>query len=92
MTTDGSSYSPNILIYLDVGGKKIRLADVLYDTATLFEHAHVPPHTKASLVFSIDGAEEREEVLLHDGISNDDSRISFTYSNPERLNGRHFSS
>ena len=91
MASESSCFSPNILIYLDVGGKKIRLADVLYDTATLFDKAEVPPQTKASLVFSINGAEEREDVVLHDGISNQTSLISFTYSNPERLNGRHFS-
>ncbi len=74
-----------------MGEKKIRLADVLYDSATLFEAAEVPPQTKASLVFSIDGAEEREEVILHEGISKEASLISFSYSNPQRLNGRHFS-
>ncbi len=90
MASDSSCFSPNILIYLDLCGKKIRLADVLYDTATLFDMAEVPPQTKASLVFSINGAEEREEVILHNGISKETSLISFTYANPERLNSRHF--
>ena len=67
------------------------MADVLYNSATLFETAELPPYTKASLVFAIDGVEEREEVVLNDGIRKDSAKILFSYSDPERLNGRHFS-
>ena len=90
MALEHSSYSPNILIYLDIDGKKIRLADVLYNSATLYEKAEVPPDTVASLVFSIDGVEEREEVVLINGISKDEDLVSFSYSDPNRTNGRQF--
>ena len=88
---ESSSHSPNIIIYLEIGTRKVRLSDVLYNSATLFENAEVPPQTRATLVFSIDGVEEREDVMLDQGISSNESLIRFSYSDPERLNGRHFS-
>jgi hypothetical protein len=91
MDFKSSGYSPDVLIHLEVGEKKIRLADVLYDSATLFDKTEVAPHSKASLVFSFDGIEEREDIVLDQGISTQDSLIRFTYKDPERLNGRHFS-
>ena len=72
-------YSPKILIYLDVAGKAIRLADVLEDSATLYGSAEVPASTAAKLVFSIDGQEDRQDVILNHGISKHDSVIKFTY-------------
>jgi len=72
-------YSPKILIYLDIGGKTIRLADVLEDSATLYESADVAANTPAILVFSIDGEEERQNIVLSHGISKNDSLINFTY-------------
>ncbi len=42
MISKYSCYSPNILIYLEIDEKRIRLADVLYDSATLYEKAEVP--------------------------------------------------
>ena len=88
MSSTSRSHSPNILIYLEVENKKIRLSDILYQSATLHEEAEVPPQTEASLVFSIDGNEEREEVILHKGISKGDNLVIFSYSDPLRLNGR----
>ncbi len=82
------SYSPYILIYLEIGDKKIQLSDVLYTSAMLSEKVEIPPQTHASLVFSIDGDEEREEIIIDEGISTYDSRISFSYANHNRLNGR----
>lgn len=92
MALEQSSYSPNILIYLEIGEKKIRLSDVLYDTATLFERVEIPADTNASLVFTIDGSEEREDVILKNGISIDESVVSFSYADPTKVNGRHFPS
>lgn len=63
---------------------------MLYDSATLYEQAEVPPSAKAALVFSIDGIEDREEVILDRGISRQDSIIRFSYSDPQRRNGRQF--
>jgi hypothetical protein len=85
-----TNYSPNILIYLEIGNTRIRLADVLYKSATLYDEAIVPQNTTASLVFSIDGKEEREEVILDHGITKGETLISFSYSDPNRMNGRHF--
>lgn len=85
---NSTSYSPHIQIYLDIKGRKIRLSDVLFQTATLFEQTTVPPQTTALLVFSIDGVEETEEVLLENGISLEDTSIAFSYTDPNRLNGR----
>ena len=64
---------------------------MLYESATLFEKVEAPAKTKATLVFVIDGVEEREDVFLHEGIERDASLISFSYLDPARLNGRHFS-
>lgn len=91
MDYKSSGYSPNILIHLEIGEKKIRLSDVLYDSATLYEQAEIAPNTRAVLVFSIDGDEEREEIVLRQGISGRDTIIRFSYADPTRLNGRHFS-
>ena len=91
MDSESLCYSPDILIHLEVGETKIRLSDVLYDSATPFDKTEISPNTKAWLVLSIDGVEEREEVILHNGISKDGTLISFSYSNPDRVNGRHFS-
>lgn len=88
MTDNRTSYSPYIQIYLETADQKIRLADVLFQTATLYEKASIAPHTVASLVLSIDGVEEREEVLIEQGISEEDTAISFRYTDPNRLNGR----
>ena len=82
MDAKSSGYSPNILIYLDVGGKTIRLADVLNDSATLYESAEVPANTPATLVISVDGEEERKKVLLSSGISKSSMMISFAYTDP----------
>jgi hypothetical protein len=87
MQTIHAGYSPDVRIHLEIGENKIRLSDVLYDTATLYEKAEVPPQTRAMLVFSIGGKEDREEVILENGISREDSLISFSYSEPKpRLN------
>lgn len=91
MTSANSSYSPNILIYLETEENKIRLADVLYQTATLYEEAELPANTKASLVISVDGKEKREDIILNKGINKNDTLISFTYLDPNKLNGRKFS-
>ena len=89
MESSGSGYSPNILIYLEIGEKKIRLADVMGQSATLYEVAEVRPDTEAILVFVIDGEEEREEVLLKDGIALDSQIIRFSYTNGSSFkNGR----
>jgi hypothetical protein len=64
----GKLFSPNVLIWLEIGEKKIRLAAVLHNMATLYEPAEVLPGTRAVLVISVDGVEERSEVLLHEGI------------------------
>jgi hypothetical protein len=90
MNHESISYSPHVLIYLEIGSSKIRLADVLFDTATLYEKVIAPLNTKANLVFSIDGVEDREEIVLTNGISEADSDIKFIYADPNRPNGRHF--
>ena len=90
MTSTYQSYSPHIVIYLEVGEKKIRLSDVLYNSATVYESSEFPPETKAALVFSINGVEEREEVILQDGMNAEESRVTFTYADPARINGRKF--
>ena len=59
--------------------QRVRLADVLHETATLFEPAEFPPQTKAALIFSIDGVEESEDIILHQGISKDTKLVSFSY-------------
>ena len=80
-----SGYSPNINIYLDINGEKIRLADVLHTSATLYDNASIPPGTKANLIFVIDGEKEQDEIVLTEGISQDSQVIQFTYINPDRM-------
>jgi hypothetical protein len=76
-----SGYSPNVLIYLEIDKKKIRLADVLNDSATLYEHANVPSNTLAQLVIVVDNQEKRQQVLLYEGISKNSNIIYFSYTN-----------
>lgn len=90
MNYKSTSYSPNILIFLEIGKTKVRLADVLYQSAMLYETVTLPPGTRADLVFQIDGVEEREGVMLDSGISEGDAQVNFSYINPGRVNGRHF--
>ncbi len=91
MALANTGHSPDIKIHLEIDGRRIRLSDVLYDSATLFEMVEVAPNSKASLVFFIDGHEEREEIVLERGISKNDSMIKFVYATPGRINGREFS-
>ena len=56
-----SNYSPNILIYLKIDDKIIRLSDVLRQTATLYstDFDDIAPGTIADLVFSVDKKETK---------------------------------
>ena len=83
MDTEATSYSPNILIYLEIGKEKIRLADVFHETATLYKPAEVSPGTSASLILSIDGKIERHQIVLDEGITKENELISFSYSHPD---------
>ena len=73
------SYSPNILIYLEFDKKKIRLADVCNDTATIYERTMICSGTPADLVFIIDEAEERQKVLVKNSVSLDDRMLALEY-------------
>jgi len=73
------SYSPNILIYLEIGEQTVRLADVLENTATLYGEAEIPPGTEATLVFSVDGNKESQRVLLPEGITSSQKEIPLSY-------------
>lgn len=90
MSSGKSGYSPNILIYLEIGKKRIHLSDLLYNSAKLSENIEIPPQTAASLVLLMDGVENREDVILENGISYDDTILSFKYADPNKTNGRHF--
>ena len=79
MDSFNNSYSPNILIYLTIDEKRIRLSDLLHNTARLYEDAEVLPNTQASLVISIDGKEQKQEILLNNGISYGCEEICFSY-------------
>ena len=83
-----TSYSPDIQIFLEIEDRKIRLCDLLFETAILFEKTDIPPKTIASLVLSIDGVDEREEIFIEEGVTSQDTTIKFKYRNPNRLNGR----
>lgn len=85
-----SGHSPDIFIQLEIGEKKISLADVLYNSATLFENAEVLPQTKAFLVFSNDGLEQHKIVVLDNGIKSSDSIARFSYTDPRRNKGQQF--
>lgn len=88
MNQESSSYSPNILIYLEIDQRKIRLADVLYDSATLYEEVEASPGSRGHLVMEIDGSKESQEVILERGISKGDLKILFSYADASLLNGR----
>lgn len=80
MSLAAKNYSPNVLIYLEWGDQKIRLSDVLNNTATLYEPVDaVPPGEMAALVFQIDDIPHRDLVLLDEGISPDSDTIAFSY-------------
>ncbi len=73
-------YSPNILIYLKVENKEIRLADVLCETARLYskDFEDIPPGTPADLVFSIDNKETKKSIILSEGLHKEMSLFSFS--------------
>ena len=60
-----TNYSPNIIIYLKIDDKIIRLSDVLHQTATLYseDFEDIAPGTMADLVFSIDKKDNSIELL-----------------------------
>lgn len=89
MESSGTGHSPNILIYLEIGEKQIRLADVMAQSATLYESVEVEPNTEAELVFVIDGEAEREEIVLTDGISHNSHIIRFSYANGSSFKNGH---
>jgi hypothetical protein len=72
-------YSPNILIYLKVENKEIRLADVLCETARLYskDFEDILPGTPADLVFSIDNKESKKSIILSEGLNKNMNLFSF---------------
>jgi hypothetical protein len=86
-----SNYSPNIRIYLEVDQQTIRLSDLLYNTATLYEEVEVAPGARGQLVMEIDGDRQVQDISIERGISRGDTKISFSYKDAEVLNGRQFS-
>lgn len=74
-----SSYSPNIIIYLKIDDKIIRLSDVLNQTATLYstDFEDIAPGTTADLVFSVDKKETKKTVILSEGLRKDMGLFSF---------------
>jgi len=83
MPSTETSYSPIVLLYLQIGEDRIRLADVLYNTATLYESVTISHGTSAYLILSVNGVEAKTEVVLHKGITSDSKMIEFLYSKPE---------
>ena len=81
MRSIAESYSPNILIYFEIGEQRIRLSDVLCDNATLYdsEFADVPPGVMAQLVVTVGDEEERRLVVLDEGISKQRNLVRFSY-------------
>lgn len=75
---------------MELSDRRIYLSDLLYNSATLSEKVEVPPRTAAVLVVSMDGVEKREKVILDNGISNDNTLLSFSYVDPAKINGRNF--
>ena len=81
MRSIAESYSPNILIYFEIGEQRIRLSDVLCENATLYdsEFSEVPPGVPAHLVVLVGDEEERQLVFLDHGVSKQSSVIHFSY-------------
>lgn len=77
------NYSPNIIIYLKIDDKIIRLSDVLHQTATLYseDFEDIAPGTMADLVFSIDKKETKKTITLSEGLRKDMSLFSFKEEN-----------
>jgi hypothetical protein len=74
-----SNYSPNILIYLKIDDKIIRLSDVLCQTATLHSNdfEDIAPGTMADLIFSVDKKETKKTIILSEGLRKDMGLFSF---------------
>jgi hypothetical protein len=88
MALKASGYSPQIKIYLAVGERTIFLSDLMYHSARLLKSEEVSPGTRAFLVLSIDGVEDREEIILDQGIASHQAIITFSYTDPTRIDGR----
>ncbi|MCB0333506.1 MAG: hypothetical protein KDD55_08400 [Bdellovibrionales bacterium] len=80
--------SPNVRMYIEIGDQAIRISDLLYNDATLFEDAEISAGTTARLVIEIDGEKETQEILLNEGTSVGQRRITFSYTDQRILNGR----
>jgi len=83
--------SPTVRIYIEIDDRAIRISDLLYNDATLVEEVECPAGTHAQLVVEIDEEKQVQEIILRQGISRGQRRISFSYVDESILNGRSLS-
>lgn len=81
-----TSHSSTVLIFLEVHGRKIRLSSVAQTWARLYESAfQVSPGTHATLILSIDGKEQRDDVMLETGIEEGASEVKYSFLHERTL-------
>jgi hypothetical protein len=70
-------YSADVEIYLRIAGERVDVAQIGRGRLILRTPRELPPGTRATLVFRIDGHEEREEVVLCEGAAAVEEPVMF---------------
>jgi hypothetical protein len=71
-------YSAQIELYLLLDGQRLEVEQVAGGFFVLRDSHAIPPGTKATLVIKIDGREEREEVFLKSGTTDNEQIVHFS--------------
>ena len=64
-----TGYSADVSIHLLVSGLKLRVAQIGPQSMILRDVESVPSSTAAQLVVSVDGEEQIDEIMLHNGVT-----------------------
>jgi hypothetical protein len=70
-------YSADVEVYLLIAGERVDVAQIGHGKLILRTPREFPPGTRATLVFTVDGQEEREEVVLCEGAANVEEPVMY---------------
>jgi hypothetical protein len=76
-TNSTNGYSASVAMHLQVNGHKLPIAQVGRDFLILREPHVIAPSTQAEIVVEVDEQVTQRRVLLVDGISAGQERVSF---------------
>jgi hypothetical protein len=70
-------YSARVELYLDVGDKRLRVAQVGPASLILRDPCTLPPGTPGTIVINVDGTLKEHAVVLHNGAIASRDRVEF---------------